>query len=50
MLHNKLLSIFQNKFIRCAIRFAADLAVLLLLLYVALISSGQEISFVYANF
>lgn len=42
--------ISQNSFVRFVIYLIRDLAILLLLIYAMLLASGQEISFVYANF
>ena len=46
----KLLSIFQNERPRRLGKFAAALVMALALIYASLLTTGQEISFVYANF
>lgn len=42
--------ISQNEWLRFLFRLLGDAAILLLMIYAALLATGQEINFVYANF
>ena len=50
MLQRILSIISQNSCVRFVIYLIRDLAILLSIMYAMLLASGQEISFVYANF
>ena len=44
------LIISQNDWLRFLLQLFGDIVILLLIIYVALLATGEEINFVYANF